>query len=193
MAAFHEMQSKCKKMDTDHILLEHGLDVSALLLIFREDGPAPQKTSLLGRVPVELNCVLEPAVLDGFMAQQGSESLQDCHSPTAVIIRTRGREDRGQPEIDGILMRRNHDCRVGLTGYGGDDGALLPWVREGLCVNAFRTRLLDDIFDLPQKPFGRLFSVVGLVVAGVAVTFGVSTLKAEGNSKTGLKAGEGLV
>jgi hypothetical protein len=41
-----------------HILLKHGLDIPLRLLVCLEDSLTAQKTTLLGRVPVELDRVL---------------------------------------------------------------------------------------------------------------------------------------
>ena len=41
-------------------------------------------------------------------------------------------------------------------------------------MDVLRTRLVDDVLDLLQEPFGGLPPVIGFIVAGVAVTFGVS-------------------
>lgn len=58
---------------------------------------------------MELKCVLQLAVLDGLLAKESPESLQDSDSPTAVVICTGGGKNRWQPEIYRILMRRNHN------------------------------------------------------------------------------------
>lgn len=40
-----------------HVLLEHCLDISPLLLVFGEDGLTTEKPALLGTVPMELDSI----------------------------------------------------------------------------------------------------------------------------------------
>lgn len=146
-----------------HVLLQHGLDVPAGLLVAGEDGLAPEQTALLGAVPMELERVGVLALDDLGGLENDAEGLEDGHGAAAVVIGPRRSEDAGQPQVDGILMRANDDRRVCLAGDGGDDGVLAPRVLEVLsrdvlvCAGG-----LDGLADLAQKPFARLPPVVGL-------------------------------
>lgn len=150
-----------------HVLLQHGLDIAALLLILGEDCLAPQQTTLFGRVPVELDGVLQLALLDGVGAQEDAESLENCNGTTPIVVRAGRSKDRGQPQVDGVLMGANNNRGVCLAGNSRDYRALLPRVRERLRVDIVGTRLLDDVLDLFQEPLGGLLPVIGLVVACV--------------------------
>lgn len=146
-----------------HVLLQHGLDVPASLLVAGEDGLAPEQTALLGAVPVELKCVGVLALDDLGRLKNDAERLEDGDGTAAIVISTRRSEDAGEPQVDGILMRANDDRRICLAGDGGDDGVLAPGVFEMLsrdvlvCAGG-----LDGFADLAQEPFAGLPPVVGL-------------------------------
>lgn len=153
---------------SSHVLLEHSLDVTSILLVRREDGLATKKTALLGAVPVELDGVVGLARNDILGLEEGAESFENGHGATAIVIGTWCGENGRQPQVDRILVRTDDDGAIRLARDGNNDRALLPGVGEGLGIDMLVSAgVLDDGIQLSQKPFGRLAAVVGLEVAGV--------------------------
>lgn len=77
---------QCALNKTRHVLLQHGLDIAAFLLVCREDGLAAQEPALLRTVPVELDGVLVVAVDDIFGLEDDTEGLENGHSAAAVVV-----------------------------------------------------------------------------------------------------------
>lgn len=154
--------------ETSHILLQHCLHITTLLLILLKDGLATQQSTLLGAIPMELDSISRLSLHNILRMQQSSKNLHDSNRPAPIIVRTRRRQNRREEQVNRVLMRANHDRRVALTGDGGDHRVLLPGMREALSDNSVvRASLLDDRVDLLEDPVRRLQAVVGLVVAGV--------------------------
>ena len=154
---------------TGHILLQHSLDIPSSPLVVLEDSLTSEKSSLFGRIPVELDGVLALALDDILGCEEYSECLQDSHSSRSIIIGSRRREDAWEEQIDAVLMRTHHHGGIVLAGNGGDDAVLAPWVDEVFGRHAvFLCSGVDDkTLHSLQEPFGRLPAVIGLVVSGV--------------------------
>lgn len=73
---------------SSHILLQHSLDILALLLVLLEDGLATEQATLLGTVPVELDRVGRLAINDILGVEERTEDLHDGNGTTSIIIST---------------------------------------------------------------------------------------------------------
>ena len=146
-----------------HILLQHGLDVSARLLVAGEDGLAPEQTTLLGAVPVKLECVGMLALDDGLGLENDTECLENGHGAATIIVCAGRSQNARQPQVDRVLVRADDNRRIGLAGDRGDDGVLAPRVLEMRSRDVLLgAGSLDRVANLTQKPFARLLPVVGL-------------------------------
>lgn len=152
-----------------HVLLQHGLDLTQVLLVLGVNRLGAEQTTFLCRVPVELDGVSSLTLDNRFGPQQGPKCLEDSHSSTAVIISAGRRQNRWQEQVDAILVCAQHNRVVSLARDAGDNTELTPRVIEALDRGTVLggTGLLDDLADLGVKPLGRLDTVVRLVVAGV--------------------------
>lgn len=79
--------------ESSHILLQHSLDILALLLVLLEDSLTTEQTTLLGAVPVELDRVGRLAINDILGVEERTEDLHDSNSTASIIISTGSGED----------------------------------------------------------------------------------------------------
>jgi hypothetical protein len=132
------------------LYLEHGNNLLALLLVLGSNSLRAQKTSFLGRVPMELNRSLRlEAIVD-----QTSESLKNSDCATAIVlvspkkesglrhlggrispafvtyISARGCSKTGKPQVDRVLMSSNDNqfiLQIGVRAFKtSNDGELVP-------------------------------------------------------------------
>jgi hypothetical protein len=150
-----------------HILLKHGLDVSALSAIIGKYRLAAQQAAFLCRVPMEFNCVCRLALCNGFGGEEHAHRFQDRHGTTSVVVGARGGEERGEEEVDAILVCADHNCLVRQARDGGDDAGLAPLVfKKPNCSSVFaRAGGVNGGVDLTAEPFRRGDSGGGFVVA----------------------------
>jgi hypothetical protein len=71
---------------TSHVLVEHGLDLSAVTLVLLEDSTTAEKTSLLSGIPVELDCVGGLTGGDARVGQQHTEGFQNGDSSRSIVV-----------------------------------------------------------------------------------------------------------
>lgn len=150
---------------TSHILLQHGLDITTLLLVRAEDSLATKKTSLLGTVPVELHGVLGLAMRNVLVLEEHAKSFENGDCSRAVIVGAGSSEDGWQEQVDAVLVCADNNGSLTLAGKSRDDTVLTPRVLEE--VRDTSAGVCKGLVDLVEQPLRRLPAVVGLVVAGV--------------------------
>lgn len=89
--------------------LDHGKDIDTLLLVALGNGLGTKETSLLSRVPVEL----DRAVGAETSVDEGTENFEDGNSARSIVISTGGATPHGQPHVDRVLVGADNDGGVG--------------------------------------------------------------------------------
>lgn len=150
-----------------HVLLKHALDVSALSAVLGKYRLAAQQAAFLCRVPMEFNCVCRLALCNGLGGEEHAHGFQDRHGTASVVVGAGGGEERGEEEIDAILVCADHNCLVRLARDSGDDAGLAPLVfKKSNCSAVFaRAGGVNGGVDLAVEPFRRGDSGGGFVVA----------------------------
>jgi len=126
-----------------HILLQHGLDITTLLLVRREYCLGTQQTSFFRRIPVEFNSVIGLAFNDLIGLDKDAKSFQDRYSPTSAILSIKDRLKTSpnsppviicsgrrkiprEEEVYAVLVGTNNNCFVALTWYPCYNAILTP-------------------------------------------------------------------
>lgn len=180
-----------------HVLLQHGLDDLAAVLVVCEHGLAAQEAGLFGRVPVELDGVGRLAGCDAGVGEEDAQGFQDCYlrtsvnyaisfpwygerrvegkgyfrntyTSTPIIIRSWSASRHGTRSVHTILMCSNRNDIRALSRDRRNDTILRP---AGMAKRSRRharyARRSNHSLDLLEQPCRRLLARCALVVAVV--------------------------
>jgi hypothetical protein len=87
--------------------LDHSKDINTSLLVILSHSLGAQESSLLSRVPVELNRTLRTEA----RVDQSTEDFQDGNGTGTIIVSTGGATPLRQPHVDRILMSTNKNVK----------------------------------------------------------------------------------
>ena len=126
-----------------------------------KDCLAAEETAFLRTVPMEFDSVLGLALDHIFRFQKCSECLQDSNSAGTIVVCTWSGQNRGQKQIDGVLMGALDDRVVRFAGYLRYYRELSPGVVKLLdCGAVFICACLFYLgLDLIIQPIGRLDAI----------------------------------
>lgn len=82
--------------------------------------------------------------------EEHAQSLKNGDSARAVIVCTRSGEQGGKEQVNAVLVGAYDDGLITLSGNGGNDAVLAPWMLEMSDVSAVvkSTRLGKSVVDL---------------------------------------------
>jgi hypothetical protein len=117
---------------------------------------------------MELDSVLELAWAKVLVRKQDTKSLQNDKRTTAIVINARSATVETISRVDGVQMTADDDGLVATTRHLDNHGLLRKGsVWKHLSGNAVLSRLLHNIRNLAEEPFGGLRARLRLTEAGV--------------------------
>lgn len=154
---------------TNHVLVEHALDLDSKSGVAVEDILRSEKTCLLSRVPVELDSVEVIARGNARILEESSEEVEKHQRSRTVIISSWGSPSTTVVGNNRVKMRSsNNSLEADLSGNGHNDRGLRPSLVLDETDRGERVlALLDNLLDLLVQPFGRFHAICRVEVTVV--------------------------
>ena len=142
---------------SNHILLQHGPNVTASGRILSEDVLRAPQTTLFRSVPMELDSILELARPEVFIGKEHAQCLQNDKRATGIVISAGRSGTCTIGRVDAVEMAA-YDHSPVVTTRDSYDYRLLREERmwKHLDRHAVLFRILDNIADLGEQPLSCL-------------------------------------